>query len=105
MAVEQRWCVCVRARMHVCVCVYMCAFVHARVCVCVCVCVCVHVCLCVCVCMCVCVVNGEGNWVFACTALVGVWTAMYQTSHSDYLTSLREPLSPPYKHHTGLNNI
>ena len=55
--------------------------------------VCLHVCVCVCVCVC-----AHICMVVASTALVVlvIWTAMYQTSYSDYLTGLPEPLSPPY---------
>ena len=90
-----------------------------------CVCVCVCVCVCMCVCererereeererdrerqrqrererdretereyVCVCVLGREGSWVFASTALVVVRTSVY-------MTSFREPLSPPFRHHT-----
>ena len=34
----------------------------------------------------VCVLDRQGNWVFACTALVIVWTAVYLTGYSDYVT-------------------
>ena len=54
-----------------------------------------HACACACVCVCVCVrcvLGGEGSWVFASTALVVVWTAMYLTRYSDYLTGFRESL-------------
>ena len=47
----------------------------------------------VCACVCVCVLGGERSWVFASTALVVVWTAMYLTGYTDYLTGFREPLS------------
>ena len=46
-------------------------------------------------CMCVCVLGGEGSWMFASTALVVVWMAMYLTSYCDYLTGFHEPLLPP----------
>ena len=39
------------------------------------------------------------------TALVVVWTAMYMTGYSDYLTIFREPHSPPYRRHTGLKEM
>ena len=54
-----------------------------------------------CTCMCVCVLDGEGNWVFAST----VGRAVYVTSYRDYLTSFREPLSPPYRCHTNYKNV
>ena len=38
------------------------------------------------VCVCVCVLGGERSWVFASSALVVVWTAMYLTGYTDYLT-------------------
>ena len=61
-----------------------------------------------CVCMhanvCVCVLGGEGSWVFARTAWVVVWTAMYLTGYSGYVTDFREPLLPPYRRHPGLKN-
>ena len=41
----------------------------------------------------VCVLDGQGNCVFASTALEAIWTAMYLTGYSDYLTVFREPLS------------
>ena len=54
-----------------------------------------------CTCMCVCVSDGEGNRVFAST----VGRAVYVTSYRDYLTSSREPLSPPYRCHTNYKNV
>ena len=39
------------------------------------------------------------------TALVVVWTAMYMTGYTDYLTIFREPHSPPYRRHTGLKEM
>ena len=42
--------------------------------------------------VCVCILGREGCWVFASKALVVVWTVMYLTSYSDYLTSYHEPL-------------
>ena len=56
----------------------------------------------VCVCVYVCVLGGEWNRVFASTALVVVWMAMYLTSYSDYLTGFHEPLCLPYGCHTDL---
>ena len=50
----------------------------------------------VCVCMCVCVLGVARSWMFASTALVVEWTAMYMTDYSDYLTGFCEPLLPPY---------
>ena len=52
-----------------------------------------HVCVDVCVSMYVCL-DGEGNLVFAWTALVKlkVWMARYLTGCSDYLTGFWEPL-------------
>ena len=35
-------------------------------------------------------VDLEGSWVLASTALVVIWTAMYLTRYSDYLTGFRE---------------
>ena len=51
---------------------------------------------CVHVCMRVCVLDWAGSWVFASTALLVAWTAMYLTSYSDYLTCFHDPLLPPY---------
>ena len=45
---------------------------------------------------CVCVLDWAGSWVFASTALLVAWTAMYLTSYSDYLTCFHDPLLPPY---------
>ena len=42
---------------------------------------------------------------FASTALVAVWTAMYLTSYTGYQTGFREPLSQLYGCHTGLKNV
>ena len=53
------------------------------------------VCMHVCVCVYVCVLGGEWNRVFASTALVVVWMAMYLTSYSDYVTGFHTPPSPP----------
>ena len=72
-----------------------------KICVCVCVCVCVRVC----VRACMCVLDRDGSWVFASKALEVVWTAVYLTSYSDYLTSYCEPLSPSYSCHTSLKNV
>ena len=58
----------------------------------------------VCVFVCVYVLGREWSWVFASTALVVVWTAIYLTSYSDYLTGFHEPLSTPYRCHTSLKN-
>ena len=68
----------------------MCAYICVFVCVCV-----FYMCMGVCMCMCVCVLGREGSWVFASTALVVAWTAMYLT----------EPFSPPYRCHTNLKNV
>ena len=73
-------CVCVSVRVWVSVC--MCG----RECVCVCVCVRVRACVHERECVCVSALGEEGSWVFASTALVVAWTAMYLTSYSDYLT-------------------
>ena len=73
-----------------------------QACACVSVCVCVHACVCVFVCVCVCVLDREGSRVFAYGSQVVVWTPVYLTSYGDYLTSFREPLSPPYGSHTSL---
>ena len=51
------------------------------------------------------VLDGEGSMVVASTALVVVRTAVYLIGYSDCLTGFREPLSPPYRCHTGLNNV
>ena len=53
---------------------------------CVCARACVNVCECVRERVCVSALGEEGSWVFASTALVVAWTAMYLTSYSDYLT-------------------
>ena len=55
----------------------------------------------------VCVLRRERSWVFASTALVvlAAWMAMYLTGYSDCLTSFREPLSLPWRCHTGLKNV
>ena len=50
------------------------------------------------------VLDMEESWVFANTALV-IWTAVFLTSYSDYLTGFYEPLSPPYKCDAGLKNV
>ena len=50
-----------------------------------------------CVCVCVCVLDREGNKVVASRALAIVWTAMYLTCDSDYLSDFHELLSPPYR--------
>ena len=76
-----------------------------RLCLCVCVCVCVSACVYVCVFVRVYVLGREWSWVFASTALVVVWTAMYLTRHSDYLTGFHEPLSTSYICHTGLKTV
>ena len=60
--------------------------VFVCVCMCVCVCVCVSACVYVCVFVRVYVLGRERSWVFPSTALVVVWTAMYLTGYSDYLT-------------------
>ena len=74
------------------------------VCVTLCVCVCVHACVLVCVC----VPDGKRR-VFASNtssiALTVVWTAVYLTGHSDYLTGFREPCLPPNRCHTNLKNF
>ena len=109
-------CVCVVCVVVVCVCcgcvcvvvVCVCVVVVCVLWLCVSVYVCVSVCVCVCVwhvCVCVCVLGREGSWVFASTALVVVWTAMYLTSYSDYLTGFHEPPSPPYRCHTSFKNV
>ena len=59
----------------------------------------------VCVCVCVCVLDWEGSRVVASTALVVVWTAVYLIGYTDCLTGFREPLSPPYRCHTGFNSV
>ena len=51
--------------------------------------------VCACMCVYVCVLGGEWNRVFASTALVVVWMAMYLTSYSDYVTGFHTPPSPP----------
>ena len=56
-------------------------------------------------CVCVSVLGREGNWVFASKALVVVWTTMYLTGYSDWLTGFGGPLSPPYRCHTSLKNV
>ena len=53
--------------------------------------------------MCGWVLDGEGSWLFASTALVVVWTAMYLMGHYDYLIGFHEPPLPPYRTCTGLN--
>ena len=93
----------------------MCVRERESVCVCVCEreieCVCERERVCVCVrerksvCVCVCVLDKEGSWVFASTALAVVWTAVYLTGYSDFLTNFHEPLSPPYRRHTSLKNV
>ena len=58
-----------------------------------------HVTLCVCMrdtCVRVCVFGREGSWVFASTAQLVAWTAMYLTGYSECVTSLHAPLWPPY---------
>ena len=76
--------------------------------VCVCVCVCVRACVRVRVCACkyACFLARKRSMVFASIALVvlvlEVWTAVYLTSYSDYLTSFLEPLLPPYSCRTSL---
>ena len=39
---------------------------------------------------------------FGSKVLVAVWTAVYLTGYSDCLTGFHDPLSPPYRCHTGL---
>ena len=83
-------CVCVRAYVRVCACVRACVRVH------VCVCVRARACVraCVCVCVCVCVLDREGSRMFASTAVVVVWTALYLTGYNNCLTGFRERVSP-----------
>ena len=66
------------------------------------VCVGVHQPTFVCVCMraCMRVLQGKGSRVVASRVLAVVQTASHLTSYSDCLTSFREPLSPPYRHHS-----
>ena len=70
-----------------------------------------RVCVCVGGCWWVCVwvwgggLDREWSRVFASTAMVVGWTAMYLTGYSDYLTSFCEPLSTPYTCHTGLKKV
>ena len=66
---------------------------------------CVCMCVCVCVCVCVCALDREQSRVFASTALVVGWTAMYLTGYSDNLSSFCEPLSTPCRCHTGLKKV
>ena len=61
-----------------------------------------------CVCyVCVCAVDREGSLLFASSAPLPavVWTPMYLTGYSDYLTGGLEQSSPPYRCHTGLKNV
>ena len=44
--------------------------------------------------VCMCVLDKEGRWMLASTALVVVWTAMYLTGCSNYLTGFHEPPLP-----------
>ena len=62
---------------------------------------CVRVCVCVRTCMRV--LGGEGSWVFAGTALIVVWMAMYLTCYSNYQNSA--PFLPHYGGHTSLKNV
>ena len=41
-----------------------------------------------------CVLDKKGRWMLASTALVVVWTAMYLTGCSNYLTGFYEPPLP-----------
>ena len=69
------------------------AFVHMCVNMCLFVCVCVGWCgVCVYTFMCVSMYfwDREGSWVFASTALVVAWVAVYLTSCGDYQTGLSE---------------
>ena len=52
----------------------------------------------------VCVLERKGNRVFASRTLVVVWTAVYLTGYSDWLTGFWEPLLLPYSCHTCLKN-
>ena len=63
---------------------------------------CMLVWVCVCASVCVHGLGREGSWVFASTALVVVWMAMYLTRYSEYLTGFHEPLCLPYGCHTDL---
>ena len=62
---------------------------------------CVCACMCVCVCA-VCVLDREGNMVLVSRTLVAVQTAVNLMLYSNCLTGSCEPLSPPYRCHTGL---
>ena len=102
---SKRVCVCVCMCVRVCVYVCVCVCVRAYTCVCVCAYTYIYVCVCVCVCLCVCavcVLDREGNMMLASRALVVVQTAVDQTLYSNCPTGCCEPLSPPYKCHTGL---
>ena len=58
-------------------------------------------------CECVRVIDKERSRVFASTALAlaVVWTAMYLTYYSGYLTGVHESLSPPCRRHTSSKNV
>ena len=97
-------CVCIHVCVYTCACVCVHACMCMRVCMCVCKCMCVCMCMCVhahaCVCTHVCihvcvqacghVLDKKESWVFTSAALVVVRTAVYQTSHNDYLTSFHD---------------
>ena len=72
---------------------------------CMCMCLCGSVCMCGSVCVCACASDRHRNWVFTSTALVVASRTMRLTGYSDYLTGFREPLSAPYRSHTGLKNV
>ena len=61
--------------------------------------------LCVCMHAFMHVLQGKGSRVVASRALAVVQTALHLTSYSDCLTSFHEPLSPSYRHHSGLKNV
>ena len=42
---------------------------------------------------------------FSSTALVVARVAVHLTSYNDFLTGFCEPLSPPYRRHTGLKTV
>ena len=58
-----------------------------------------------CLCVCVCVLHKKGNWMFASTPHVVIEMAVHLTGASDCQTGFHEPLSPPYRRHTGLKNV
>ena len=70
-----------------------------------CVCAGVHAPRCVCVCACVCVLGGDRSRLFASRVQVVEMTAVYLTGCSDCVTGYREPLSTPFRCHTGLKNV